>query len=123
MMIVQYMLDRDLPIEIPGIGAVRNDFTDVVEPIALALAQEKQVTEQIEAIFHAARSEGDPLGEQFLLWFLKEQVEEVASATTLLTVAQRAGTNLFDLENYVAREQVGDGGESLDAPSAAGGAL
>ncbi|MGV8967337.1 MAG: ferritin [Cellulomonas sp.] len=123
MMIVQYMLDRDLPVEIPGIDAVRNDFADVVEPIALALAQEKQVTAQIEAIFAAARNEADPLGEQFLLWFLKEQVEEVASATTLLTVAQRAGTNLFDLENYVAREQVGDAGESLDAPTAAGGAL
>ena len=123
MMIVQYMLDRSLHITIPGVEPVRNDFADVVEPIALALAQEQQVTAQIEAIFQAARVEADPLGEQFLLWFLKEQVEEVASATTLLTVAQRAGTNLFDLENYVAREQVGDAGESLDAPAAAGGAL
>ena len=123
MMIVQYMVDRSLSIDIPAGSPVRNDFADVVAPIALALAQEQQVTAQIEAIFQAARSESDPLGEQFLLWFLKEQVEEVASATTLLTVAQRAGTNLFDLENYVAREQVGDAGESLDAPTAAGGAL
>jgi ferritin len=123
MMIVQYMLDRNLSIEIPAGNAVRGGFSTVVEPIDLALAQEKQVTEQIEAIFSAARAESDALGEQFLLWFLKEQVEEVASATTLLTVAQRAGTNLFDLENYVAREQVGDAGESTDAPMAAGGAV
>ena len=123
MMIVQYMLDRDIPVEIPGTGDVRNGFDDVVEPIRLALEQEQQVTEQIEAIFAAARAEGDALGEQFLLWFLKEQVEEVAAATTLLTVAERAGSNLFDLENYVAREQIGDGGESPDAPAAAGGAL
>lgn len=123
MMIVQYMLDRDIPVEIPGTGEVHNSFSDVVEPIRLALEQEKQVTEQIEAIFAAARAEGDALGEQFLLWFLKEQVEEVAAATTLLTVAERAGSNLFDLENYVAREQIGDGGESPDAPAAAGGAL
>ena len=41
MMLVQYMLDRDLPVRIPGISAVRNDFTSVVEPIALALEQEK----------------------------------------------------------------------------------
>ena len=123
LMIVQYLLDRDLPVAIPSGSAVRNDFTQVTEPIGLALKQEKQVTTQIEAIFAAARAEGDALGEQFLLWFLKEQVEEVASATTLLTVATRAGDNLFDLENYVAREQIGDGGESTDAPSAAGGAL
>ncbi|WP_448059586.1 ferritin [Cellulomonas hominis] len=123
MMIVRYLLDRDLPVEIPAGGPVRNDFGDVLDPISLALAQEKQVTAQIEALFAAARAEGDALGEQFLLWFLKEQVEEVSSATTLLTVAERARNNLFDLENYVAREQIGDGGESADAPDAAGGAL
>lgn len=123
LMIVQYLLDRDLRVEIPAGSPVRNDFTTVIDPIALALAQEKQVTEQIEAIFRAAREEGDALGEQFLLWFLKEQVEEVASAQTLLTVATRARDNLFDLENYVAREQIGDSGESADAPAAAGGAL
>ena len=123
MMIVRHMLDRAMPVEIPAVGAVRNTFDSVTEPLALALAQEKQVTAQIEAIFRAARQENDPLGEQFMHWFLKEQVEEVASATTLLAVAERAGTNLFDLENYVAREQVGDSGISSDAPPAAGGAL
>jgi ferritin len=126
MMIVRYMLDRGLSVAIPAGGAVRNDFTRVVEPIALALEQEKQVTAQIEAIFRAARAQDDALGEQFMLWFLKEQVEEVASATTLLAVAERAdatGANLFDLENYVAREQIGDQGVSTDAPEAAGGAL
>src|SRR6478672_3028081 len=114
---------RDLAVEIPAGAPVRNDFTQVTDPIGLALKQEKQVTSQIEAIFAAARAEGDALGEQFLLWFLKEQVEEVASPPTLLTVATRAGDNLFDLENYVAREQIDDAGESADAPAAAGGAL
>jgi ferritin len=123
MMIVQYHLDRSLPVTIPGTPEVRNDFADVVEPLQLALDQEQQVTDQIEAIFRAAREEGDALGEQFMLWFLEEQVEEVAAATTLLTVAKRAGDNLFDLENYVARESIGDGGESADAPRAAGGLL
>lgn len=123
MMLVQYMLDRDMPVRIPGVGAVRNDFASVVEPIELALEQERQVTRQIEALFAAARAEGDALGEQFMLWFLKEQVEEVASMSTLLTVARRA-ENLFDLENFMAREQVGDGGGSdAGAPEAAGGAL
>ncbi|WP_147917312.1 ferritin [Ruania zhangjianzhongii] len=123
MMIVQYMLDRDLDVSFPRAAEVRSDFTNVREPIALALAQERQVTEQIEAIFQAARAENDVLGEQFMLWFLKEQVEEVAAATTLLTVAERASENLFDLENFVARETIGDAGGSTDAPEAAGGAL
>ena len=123
MMIVQYHIDRSLPVTIPGTPEPRDDFRDAVDPLRLALEQEQQVTAQIEAIFRAARSEGDALGEQFLLWFLEEQVEEVAAATTLLTVAERARDNLFDLENYVARETIGDSGVSPAAPKAAGGAL
>ena len=123
MMMVQYMLDRDLAVTIPGIDPVRNEFASPTEPIALALAQEKQVTADIKALFTAARDEGDPIGEQFMLWFLKEQVEEVASMTTLLNIAQRAGDNWFDLENFVARESIGDGGHDSSAPPAAGGVL
>lgn len=121
MMLVRYRLDRNVETVIPGIEPVRNDFTQVSEVIALALAQEQKVTEQIEALFAAAREENDALGEQFILWFLKEQVEEVASMTTLLTIAERAD-NLFDIENYLARETVGDGGRrDYGAPDAAGG--
>jgi ferritin len=58
-----------------------------------------------------------------MLWFLKEQVEEVASMSTLLNVAQRAGNDWFDVETYLARESVGDGGGDSSAPAAAGGAL
>jgi bacterioferritin B len=54
-------------------------------------------------------------------WFLKEQVEEMALMTSLLRVADRAGANLFDLENFVAREIDSPRGES-DAPHVAGGA-
>ena len=123
MMIVQWMLDRDLAVTIPGVDEVRGEFATIVEPIALALAQEKTVTDQIKALFATAREEGDFLGEQFMLWFLKEQVEEVASMTTLLNVAQRAINDWFDVETYLAREDVGDGGNDASAPAAAGGGL
>ena len=88
----------------------------------MALEQEREVTRNIEEMFRAARAEGDALGEQFMLWFLKEQVEEVASMTTLLNITERA-ENLFDIENYVARESVGDAGHDSSAPSAAGGVI
>lgn len=121
MMLVQYRLDRDLGITIPGVPDVINDFKDERAPIALALKQEKSVTAQIEALFAAARAENDALGEQFMLWFLKEQVEEVASVSTLLTIMNRA-ENLFDVENYLVRESVGQNTDA-SAPAAAGGAL
>lgn len=123
MMMVQWMLDRDIAVTIPSIPDVRNDFADVTEPIALALSQEQTVTDQIRTLFATARAENDALGEQFMLWFLKEQVEEVASMSTLLTIAQRAGNDWFEIETFLARELVGDGGTEADAPAAAGGAL
>ena len=123
MMIVQWMLDRDLSITIPGVYEAKGDFDTIVQPIALALAQERTVTDQIKNLFATARAEDDFLGEQFMLWFLKEQVEEVAAMTTLLNVAQRAGNDWFDVETYLARENVGDGGTDASAPAAAGGGL
>lgn len=122
LMMVQYMLDRGHDVQIPGVDPVRNDFTSVVEPIALALSQEKQVTADIEAMFAQARAQTDALGEQFMLWFLKEQVEEVASMSTLLAIVERAD-NLFDIENFLARETVGDAGHDPNMPPTAGGAL
>jgi len=110
MMMVRYILDRGLKISIPGVEPVRNDFNKVEEPLALALAQEQEVTENIKELFAAARAENDAIGEQFMLWFLKEQVEEVASMSTLLNIARRAD-NLFDIENFLARERVGDHGQ------------
>ena len=123
MMMVQYMLDRDWALTVPGVDEVRNEFGKPHEPIAVALEQEKKVTTQIEALFRAARNEGDVLGEQFMLWFLKEQVEEVASMKTLLTIAERAGEDWFQIEDHLAREAVGDGGNDASAPAAAGGVL
>lgn len=122
MMIVQYLLDNDIHPAIPGVDDVRNDFSDAAEPVELALKQEKAVTDEIIKLAKVARDEEDYRGEQFMQWFLKEQVEEVAQMTTLLNVVRRARGNLFDVENFLARESVGDGADTT-APRAAGGAL
>jgi bacterioferritin B len=79
MMIVQYLLDADEQVAIPGVPAPQTSFADVVAPVRLALEQEKRVTEQISALTQLARTEGDLVGEQFLHWFLQEQREEVSS--------------------------------------------
>ncbi len=123
MMIVQYLMDREAEVVIPGVPPVRNAFASVVEPLELALAQERQVTSQFEALIALARGESDYLGEQFMHWFLKEQVEEVASISTLLQVARRVGENVMLLEDYLARETRAPGAADPTAPSAAGGAL
>ena len=124
MIMVQYLLDKGIRPHIPAVGDVESDFKSALEPLELALAQEITVTQQIETLARTARDESDYIGEQFMQWFLKEQVEEVATMKTLLNVAKRAGENLFNLEDFVAREVVGNGGaKDPTAPPAAGGTV
>ena len=123
MMIVQYLLDADETVTIPGVEAPRTTFGDVVEPVRLALEQEKRVTEQIKALAQLARSEGDLVGEQFLHWFLQEQREEVSSMSALLTVVERSQDNVMLIEDYLTRESGGESELEAGAPPAAGGAL
>ena len=122
MMLVQYLLDRDVRVEIPGVDGVRNAFETPRDALALAWDQERVVTEQVSRLTAVARDEGDYLGEQFMQWFLKEQVEEMALMTSLVRVADRAGANMFDLEDFVARE-IGSPRSSGEAHAAAGGRL
>ncbi|MEC4869281.1 ferritin [Mycobacteroides chelonae] len=116
MMIIRYLIDKNVDVSIPGVDGVVNEFADARAPIALALEQEKRVTDQITALARAARTSGDYYGEQFMQWFLKEQVEEVAAMDTLLTVVDRADHDLFDLENFVARELNRPIGQDPTAP-------
>jgi bacterioferritin B len=123
MMIVQYLLDADADVAIPGVEAPQTSFADPVAPVALALVQEKRVTEQIVELVKLAREEGELVGEQFLHWFLQEQREEVASMTELLAVVERGRDNLLHVEEYLARSAGGESPLEAGAPPAAGGAL
>jgi bacterioferritin B len=124
MMIVQYLLDADADLRIPGIDAPQTSFEDARAPVALALEQEKTVTAQIASLVQLARDEHEHIGEQFLGWFLEEQREEVASMSALLSILDRAGmTNLLLVEDYLSRRTVSASEPSRPAPAAAGGAL
>jgi ferritin len=126
MMIVQYLLDSEHDVRIPGVEAPQTEFNDAVAPVALALEQERRVTEQISELAALARNEGDLVGEQFLHWFLQEQREEVASMSSLLAVVERASvSNLLLVEEYLARTgaSAAEAAAEAAAPPAAGGAL
>ncbi|WZH52983.1 MAG: ferritin [Nocardioides alkalitolerans] len=118
LMMVQYLLDTDADVTIPGVEAPTSTFDDVIAPVALALAQEKRVTEQINGLLRIAREESDYASEQFMQWFIKEQVEEIATMSDLLTVVTRSKDDVNDIEEYVAREQGGAGADPTAPPVA-----
>ena len=123
LMMVRYLLDADERPPVPGVAEPQSEFDDVVSPVALALEQEKRVSDQINKLTATARDEGDYTSEQFLQWFIKEQIEEVATMSDLLKVVQRARDNPLLAEEYLVREAPADGGNDPTAPPVAGGAL
>lgn len=122
MMIIKYLLDRDLAPTVPAVAQPQTDFGGIAEPVRLGLEAEKQVTENFNAIAAAARADGDFQGEQFVQWFLNEQVEEVSTASALLTTVERE-KSVLEIEEYVARELGAAQDGDSTAPAAAGGAL
>jgi ferritin len=123
LMMVQFLVDQDVEATIPGVETPQSRFDDVVSPVALALEQEKRVTEQINALAALAREQGDYTSEQFMQWFIKEQIEEVATMSDLLRVVERAAENPLLAEEWLARESLGDEGDDPTAPPVAGGSL
>jgi ferritin len=123
MMMVKYLLDADARVSIPGIAAPETQFADIVAPVALALEQERRVSDQIAALVGVARDEADYLSEQYVQWFLKEQVEEVSTISSLLAVVERSVDAPMFVEDYLVREHPGARQVDPTAPPAAGGAL
>lgn len=123
MMMIKYLLDTEAAVTMGGVEAPETGFADHIAPIRLALDQERAVSRRIRELFALARQEGDFLSEQFMQWFLREQVEEESTVSNLLEVAERVRDLPMTLEEYIAREQPGDEQNDPMAPEAAGGSL
>jgi len=121
MMMVRYLIDVGEPVKVPEVARQQSKFGDDVEPVRLALSQEERVGQEIFKLFELARELKDYRAEQFMQWFVKEQVEEVALMGDLLNVVERSKDNLLLAEDYIAREAPGEGGGDPTAPPAAGG--
>ncbi len=121
MMMIRYLLDVGEEVRIPDIKSHQTSYETGAAPVQMALEQERRVSEEIFALFELARDLKDYRAEQFLQWFVKEQVEEVALMGDLLNVVERSKDNLLLAEDYIARESLGEEGGDPTAPPAAGG--
>ncbi|HET7589226.1 MAG TPA: ferritin [Solirubrobacterales bacterium] len=120
MMMIRYLLDVGEEVRIPDIKAQQTSFDDGAAPVRVALQQEQRVSDEIFGLFELARGLKDYRAEQFLQWFVKEQVEEVSLMSDLLNVVERSRDNLLLAEDYIAREKLGEETSDPTAPPVAG---
>lgn len=103
MKFVHFLLETGSRPVIPATPTLRNDFSDAADAVAYALKQEIRVTEEINALVSLAVSEGDHISNNFLQWFVTEQVEEVDTMNSLLQTIRHSAGNLLWVEDYVRR--------------------
>src|SRR5207253_2782058 len=105
---IRFVIDTGARVKIPAVPAPQAHFEAAEDAVKLSLKQEEQVTTQINALVSMAKAESDYTADNFLQWFIKEQLEEVASMGQLLRVVQRAGEgNLLRVEEYPAQDPTG----------------
>lgn len=101
---VAYLIDSGTRPKLAEIAAPIDEFKDHVEPVRLALEQERSNTVAIHELFDIARETRDHASEVFLHWFITEQVEEESRMESLLEVAERLEEFPMMLDEFVHRE-------------------
>lgn len=103
MKFVHYLLDTQGELQIPAIAAPKAKFASAEEAVKAALTWEQEVTGQVKNLMDLAVAQNDYLAQNFLQWFVDEQLEEVNKMDQMLSVIQRAGEkNLLMVEAYLA---------------------
>jgi ferritin len=100
-----YLIRRGQRIVLTAIAQPQHAWPSLKAIFDAALAHEKQVTDEINALVSMARSHKDYATEQFLQWFVEEQVEEEANVIAVINQLERAkdsATSLLWLDNQLS---------------------
>lgn len=103
MKFVEYLNDVNGKVEVPAVDAPKSDFQSAEEAVRLALEWELDVTKHINDLMTLAVEQKDYAAQEFLDWFVKEQVEEVSTMQDLLQIVQQVGEHyLIMVEAYLS---------------------
>jgi ferritin len=106
MKFVNFLIDAGAQVRIPAIPDTKYDFKSAEECAELALSWEQDVTKMINTLMDIAVDDKDYISQDFLRWFVTEQLEEISTMETLLATVRRAGSNLLWVEEYLARNPI-----------------
>jgi ferritin len=105
MKFLHYVLEVEGDVVIPEIPAAPSKFESVEAAFKMALSWEKDVTEKINNLMSLAIAEKDYATQDFLRWFITEQVEEEATMSHLVTLAETLGDrSILNLEAHLPQK-------------------
>jgi len=98
--IMDFLTDNEIDFDLPAVKAVSTRFGSPKAAAERALQSEKDVAAQFDRMATLALSKGDHRGNQFLQWFIEEQVEEEAKLQSIVDLIG-SGINLFQAESLL----------------------
>lgn len=103
MKFVHYILDADGKVMVPAVGQPSHEAITPEQAAQTSIEWELKVTDQITELNKQATADSDYAALDFLSWFSREQLEEVATMTELLETIRRADGQLLLVEAYLAQ--------------------
>lgn len=97
--LVKYVNERDGVAIIPGIKTPPVDFEDIFVMFGQVLAHEKYISGSINEIVKVCIDEKDYTTQNWIQWFVTEQIEEESSVKTIIDKLNLLGKNnlyMFD---------------------------
>ena len=91
MKMFDYLNERGGRVELRAIEAPKREWEDLRDVFRNTYEHEKSVTQMIYRIVDRAAEEKDYASVEFLNWFVKEQVEEEDTASTILAKLEKIG--------------------------------
>lgn len=95
--IFHYLVDMEALAISPGIDQVNHEFSSLKEVFETALEQEMAVTDAIHNIVGMCRKENDIATEEFIKWFVQEQIEEEFVARKMVELFDTFGEDKLAL--------------------------
>jgi ferritin len=107
-----YLVDQGARVSLDAIEAPQSEWANPLAAFEHALMHEQKVTARIHDLMELAMSEMDHATPGFLQWFVKEQVEEEASATEIVFKMKLASAEKGAVLLYLLDHELGKRGKS-----------
>ena len=105
MKFIRFLMEVEGEVAIPAIEGTPSTFESVKAALESAMTWEKDVTARINNLMDMAIDEKDYATQDFLRWFVTEQVEEEANVSHLLTLVEALGDRpIISLENLLPQK-------------------
>jgi len=107
-----YLVEQGARVSLAAIEAPQSEWTNPLDAFEHTLGHEQKVTARIHDLMELAMSERDHATAGFLQWFVKEQIEEEASATEIVFKMKLASAEKGAVLLYLLDHELGKRGKS-----------